>query len=155
MWISWSQNSRTKKHMDIGRLRHFVEKFRFIHGPGLQNRLETFNYDQKMSKIVGNELFFVFFRFFQPKYHKRWYRCGTAWRWRYHLPPEPCLHLISCNSSRVVATCLKTMAIEKSLARCVKTGTWTCVSENLDTTAFSCTWKVVGGECLPNYPTHS
>lgn len=65
------------------------------------------------------------------------------------------LHLISCNSSRVVATCLKTMAIEKSLPRCVKTGPWTCVSENLDTTAFSCTWKVVGGGCLPNYPTHS
>ena len=75
--------------MDIGRLRHFVEKFRFIHGPGLQNRLETFNYYQKMSKIVGNELFFCLFPFFQPKYHKRWYRCGTAWRWRYHLPPEP------------------------------------------------------------------
>ena len=50
--------------MDIGRLRHFVEKFRFIHGPGLQNRLETFNYYQKMSKIVGNELFLYFSFFF-------------------------------------------------------------------------------------------
>ena len=61
------------------------------------------------------------------------------------------LHLISCNSSRVVATCLKTMAIEKSSPRCkfgAKAGTW---PRNLDTTVwdcvrFPCTWEAGGVE---------
>ena len=90
-----TQSKSKKKCIDIGRSRHFVRKIRFIHEPELQNRLKTFNYDQQMLKRVRNGSFCHFSFFFQPKYHKRWYRCGTAWRWRYHLIPEPCFYSLA------------------------------------------------------------
>jgi hypothetical protein len=59
-----TQSKSKTKCIDIGRLRHFVRKNRFIHGPELQNRLKTFNYDQQMLKRVRNGSFCHFSFFF-------------------------------------------------------------------------------------------